>query len=177
MAATTGRSLGRQVSFADPPSGPMPLRSPFADPSISPGARSLPRSNSAAESAVPPKQAEQAQPQPDHAQRSDFPLPIVSPFANAAAPALPTPHINETSETSPRSRDSGDAAAQHLSEGPPGANSDFEQLSGSYQKNRWSPGARPPPMCTPFANSVLPAFSTASTGFSDGYNTATGNAT
>lgn len=174
VAATTGRSMGRQVSFAAPPSGPMPLRLPFADPSNSPGAQSLPRSHSGADSAVPPEKAESAQPQPVQARHSDFPLPIISPFANAPAPALPTPHVRETAKISPCSRDSADAASQHSGGEPPSANSDSEQLSGSYPKHRWSPGARPPPMRTPFANSVLPAFSSASTGFSDGYTTATG---
>ncbi|CAL8463674.1 g3208 [Coccomyxa elongata] len=177
VAATTGRSLGRQVSFAAPPSGPMPLRSPFADPAVVPGAQSLPRSLSGAESAAPPEQAEMAQPQPDQAHRGDFPLPIVSPFANAAAPALPTPHVRETAKISPRNRKSDDAALQQSGGEPSSPNSDAEQLSGNYPKNQWSPGARPPPMQTPFANSVLPAFSSVSTGFSDGYTTATGSPT
>ncbi len=177
VASTTGRSLGRQVSFAAPPSGPMPLRSPFADPSLLPSAQSLPRSHSGAESAAPPEQAELAQPQPDQAHRGDFPLPIISPFANAAAPALPTPHVRETANASPRNRDPDDAALQHSGGEPSSANSDAEQLSGSYPKNHWSPGSRPPPMQTPFANSFLPAFSSMSTGFSDGYTTATGECT
>ncbi|BDA48453.1 hypothetical protein COCOBI_12-1320 [Coccomyxa sp. Obi] len=176
-AVSNAATTGRQVSFAALTSGPLPFRSPFADPSDLPGAHSLPRSHSGAESAAPPEQAEPAQPQPDQALHSDFPLPIVSPFAMAAAPALPTPHVRETAEISPRRRDSDEGASQRSGGEPSSAKSGSEQLSGSYPKNRWSPGARPPPMRTPFANTVLPAFSRVSTGFSDGYTTATGSPT
>jgi len=48
-----------------------------------------------------------------------------------------------------------------------------ERPSEGDTGDRWGPGPRPQPMHTPFADSVLPAFSRLSTGFSDSYRPGT----